>query len=74
MTAPAAEAVEYVKVKFNNTMGQGSPYVGAGPEVDKAWRALSYDSKLSRLDHSKDIVLMINSWRSNHSNRGLRQD
>lgn len=24
-------------------MGEGSPYVGASPEVDKAWNALSYD-------------------------------
>jgi hypothetical protein len=43
--APAAKAVEYNKVKFNNTMGEGSPYVGSGPEVDKAWHAISYDSK-----------------------------
>jgi len=41
--SPAAEAVEYQRVKFNNTMGEGSPYVGASPEVDKAWLALSYD-------------------------------
>ena len=27
-------------------MGEGSPYVGSGPEVDKAWHAISYDSKL----------------------------
>jgi hypothetical protein len=44
--APAAEAVEYQKVRFNATMGEGSPYVGSGPEVDKAWHAISYDSKL----------------------------
>ncbi|KAL3417995.1 hypothetical protein PVAG01_11005 [Phlyctema vagabunda] len=24
-------------------MGEGSPYVGKGPEVDKAWNAISYD-------------------------------
>ncbi|KAN0122945.1 protein of unknown function (DUF3328) domain containing protein [Hyaloscypha variabilis] len=41
--SPAAKAVEYNKVKFNNTMGEGSPYVGSGPEVDKAWHAISYD-------------------------------
>jgi hypothetical protein len=45
ITAPAAKAVEYQTVKFNNTMGEGSPYVGKGPEVDKAWHAISYDSK-----------------------------
>ena len=44
-TAPAAKAVEYQTIKFNNTMGTGSPYVGKGPEVDKAWHAISYDSK-----------------------------
>ncbi|PQE13904.1 tat pathway signal sequence protein [Rutstroemia sp. NJR-2017a BBW] len=41
--SPAAKAVEYERVKFNNTMGTGSPYVGFGPEVDRAWRAISYD-------------------------------
>lgn len=41
--APAREAVEYQTWHFNATMGEGSPYVGASPEVDKAWNALSYD-------------------------------
>ncbi|KAI9641396.1 hypothetical protein NHQ30_010198 [Ciborinia camelliae] len=41
--SPAAKAVEYQRVKFNNTMGTGSPYVGYGPDVDKAWSAISYD-------------------------------
>ncbi|RDW64667.1 hypothetical protein BP6252_10318 [Coleophoma cylindrospora] len=40
--SPAAEVVEYVKVKYNNTMM--SPYIGKGPEVDKAWNAISYDT------------------------------
>jgi hypothetical protein len=44
--APAAKAVDYQRIKFNNTMGANSKYVGKGPEVDKAWRALSYDSML----------------------------
>lgn len=43
--APAAKAVEYHQVRFNATMGEGSPYVGASPEVDAAWDAISYDSK-----------------------------
>jgi hypothetical protein len=43
--APAVEAVKYQNVKFNDTMGEHSPYVGKGPEVDKAWHAISYDSK-----------------------------
>jgi hypothetical protein len=42
-TAPAAKAVKYDTVKFNATMGEGSPYVGKGPEVDAAWHAISYD-------------------------------
>jgi hypothetical protein len=29
-------------------MGEGSPYVGSGPEVDKAWHAISYDSEVYR--------------------------
>jgi hypothetical protein len=41
--SPAAEAVHYERVKFNATMGEGSPYVGKGAEVDKAWHAISYD-------------------------------
>ncbi len=44
--APAASAVEYQKVKFN-VNGTSSPYVGASPEVDKAWDAIFYDSRLS---------------------------
>jgi len=50
--ASAAKAVEYQKVKFNATMGEGSPYVGKGPEVDKAWHAILYDSEsyLKRLE------------------------
>ncbi len=43
--APAANAVEYQKVKFNFN-GTSSPYVGASPEVDKAWDAIFYDSRL----------------------------
>jgi hypothetical protein len=30
-------------------MGKTSPYIGKGPEVDKAWHALSYDSMLSEV-------------------------
>ncbi|TAQ91306.1 hypothetical protein B7494_g277 [Chlorociboria aeruginascens] len=41
--SPAAKAIQYQTVKFNNTMGEGSPYVGKGPDVDKAWDAISYD-------------------------------
>ena len=44
MIAPAADAVEYRSVKFNVTT-TGNRFVGAGPEVDKAWREISYDSR-----------------------------
>lgn len=43
-TAPAATSVEYQSVKFNVTT-EANPFVGAGPEVDKAWREISYDGK-----------------------------
>jgi len=43
-TAPAATAVEYQSVKFNVTT-EDNPFVGAGPEVDRAWREISYDGK-----------------------------
>jgi hypothetical protein len=35
-------------------MGEGSPYVGKGAEVDKAWRSLSYDSESSLFDWNID--------------------
>ncbi|KAL1652305.1 hypothetical protein SLS58_000432 [Diplodia intermedia] len=35
--SPALSAVEYETVTFNNTKGAKTPYVGAGPEADKAW-------------------------------------
>ena len=41
--APAAPAVQYETVKFNVTV-KDNPFVGAGSEVDKAWREISYDS------------------------------
>jgi len=41
--SPAREAVQYEVTRFNATMGEGSPYVGASPEVDAAWHAISYD-------------------------------
>ncbi|KAH8815450.1 hypothetical protein F5884DRAFT_178817 [Xylogone sp. PMI_703] len=41
--SPAAPAVEYKSVKFNTTVGDASPYVGYGAEVDAAWHAMYYD-------------------------------
>lgn len=42
--APAAESVQYDKVKYNITT-KGNRFVGAGPEVDAAWSAISYDGR-----------------------------
>ena len=42
--SPATPAVEYSSVKYNITT-VGNRFVGAGPEVDRAWREISYDSK-----------------------------
>lgn len=40
--SPADSSVRYEKVKYNITT-EGNPFVGAGPEVDRAWREISYD-------------------------------
>ncbi|QDS71426.1 hypothetical protein FKW77_003430 [Venturia effusa] len=42
----AERAIEYETVKFNLTMSRSSPYTGKGPEVDRAWNALSYDGNV----------------------------
>jgi hypothetical protein len=41
--SPAAPAVEYQRVKYNLTT-KGNRFVGAGPDVDRAWRSISYDA------------------------------
>lgn len=46
-TAPADTAVEYTTQTYNITTKENR-FVGAGPEVDKAWREISYDSKPMR--------------------------
>ncbi|PTB35199.1 hypothetical protein M441DRAFT_84843 [Trichoderma asperellum CBS 433.97] len=40
--SPADVSVQYSHVRYNITT-KGNPFVGAGPEVDKAWREISYD-------------------------------
>ncbi|KAI9668157.1 MAG: hypothetical protein M1821_000977 [Bathelium mastoideum] len=40
--SPAAEAVDYESVRFNISTSNNR-FVGAGPEVDRAWRKISYD-------------------------------
>ena len=44
--APADTSVRYQSVKYNVST-QDNRFVGAGPEVDKAWREISYDSTSS---------------------------
>lgn len=40
--SPAASAVQYEDFKFNITT-KSNRFVGAGPDVDRAWREISYD-------------------------------
>ncbi|KAK5256068.1 hypothetical protein LTR40_010642 [Exophiala xenobiotica] len=40
--APADTSVRYQSVKYNVST-EDNRFVGAGPEVDKAWREISYD-------------------------------
>ncbi|KEF53619.1 uncharacterized protein A1O9_10594 [Exophiala aquamarina CBS 119918] len=40
--SPAAPAVRYQPVKYDVSTSNNQ-FVGAGPEVDKAWRGISYD-------------------------------
>ncbi|KAH0494725.1 hypothetical protein TgHK011_008316 [Trichoderma gracile] len=56
-TTPADTSVQYKQVRYNIT-SKGNPFVGAGPEVDRVWREISYDmgdqwipkSDISKLD------------------------
>jgi hypothetical protein len=43
-TAPADTAVKYRTVKYNIST-KSNRFVGAGPEVDEAWREISYNSE-----------------------------
>ncbi|KAK1238446.1 hypothetical protein MKX07_006592 [Trichoderma sp. CBMAI-0711] len=55
--SPADTSVQYKQVRYNIT-SKGNPFVGAGPEVDRVWREISYDmgdqwipkSDISKLD------------------------
>ncbi|KAL1391344.1 hypothetical protein HDK64DRAFT_325233 [Phyllosticta capitalensis] len=54
--SPALSAVEYQHTVFNNSKGNVTPYVGAGPEVDKAWDHITF--------HMGDQ--MITPWELKH--------
>lgn len=45
--APVAPIVKYETTRFNLTPMVEGPYVGYGPEVDKAWDAIANDSMSS---------------------------
>lgn len=65
-TAPADVSIQYDHVKYNVTT-KGNKFVGAGPEVDQAWREISYDSKDSHLRLLKlrtDIIVVGDQWMS----------
>lgn len=40
--SPADTSIQYKKTKYNITT-DGNRFVGSGPEVDRAWREISYD-------------------------------
>ena len=68
--APAVDAVEYQSVRYNVTT-KNNRYVGAGPEIDEAWREISYDSELFILVLCW-FDLRFGSGRSNdHTRRAL---
>lgn len=70
--APAAAAVDYQTVKYNVTT-TNNRYVGAGPEVDKAWREISYDSEsqFSPLDHGNRLTSIISGRSDDFASRPL---
>jgi hypothetical protein len=57
--SPAAEAVEYQTVRYNLST-KGNRFVGKGPEVDQAWREISYDGM--QLD--KSTIFFANTIQS----------
>jgi hypothetical protein len=64
-TAPADISVQYDQVRYNIT-SKGNPFVGAGPEVDRVWREISYDSKyatyLLRIVDSNNRMKVGDQW------------
>jgi hypothetical protein len=54
-------------------MGVGSPFVGKGPEVDKAWHAISYDSQLLMIQVKTHLLTMC-SRRSDDYSSGVGKD
>lgn len=46
MAAPVAPIVRYETVRYNLTPIVEGPFVGYGPEVDKAWNYIANDGEL----------------------------
>lgn len=69
--SPAISSVTYDAVKYNITT-QDNPYVGKGPDVDRAWRAISYDTGdqwLSTHDMAK-LEMPLTSLQVEHPSTG----
>ncbi|EHL02091.1 hypothetical protein M7I_2047 [Glarea lozoyensis 74030] len=62
-----------ILVKFNGTMGEGSPYVGKGPEVDEAWHKISYDigDQMITPEELKIIGMPESSLKVKHPQTGV---
>ncbi|UKZ75625.1 hypothetical protein TrVFT333_003313 [Trichoderma virens FT-333] len=69
--SPADISVQYDQVRYNIT-SKGNPFVGAGPEVDRVWREISYDMGdqwISQSDISK-LDMPETSLKVNHPTTG----
>jgi hypothetical protein len=59
--SPADASVKYGQVKYNLTT-EGNRFVGQGPEVDKAWREISYDMGDQWISKSDLAKLGMPEW------------
>lgn len=69
--SPALSSVGYDAIRYNITT-KDNPYVGAGPEIERAWRAISYDvgdQWLSADDMSR-LEMPISSLQVEHPSTG----
>ena len=75
-TAPADVSVRYGHVRYNITTKENR-FVGAGPEVDEAWREISYDSEylhgaacwldLTRYQSGRPVAFEIRPLEARHA-------
>jgi hypothetical protein len=59
--SPADVSVKFEQVKFNIT-SEGNAFVGKGPEVDRAWREISYDMGDQWISRSDLAKLGMPEW------------